>query len=157
MGCYCVHIYVGVSPSTPFGLFSVFCYPSDSCLISQIPCFLRQIIFVLASPCGNVCVIREWGGVGSHWWIGGVLVFVREVKLAHNLMCQLDSQFRISVWILVPQGTVYSSSADNTWVKSCKCECDSTVYPTLYVQNGFVHFIFHGLTQLRKNDQKFLT
>ena len=94
-------------------------------------------------------------GVGLHGWRGGVLGFLRKVNLSHYLICQPDSQFRIPVRLPVLQGTGESISADHTWVRSRIRDCDLTVYPTPYVQNGFVHFICHGSTQLCNYRQDF--
>ena len=52
--------------------------------------------------------------MGSHGWIGGVLVFVGKVELARDLMFQPDDLIRIPVRLPVSQGTGESSSADHT-------------------------------------------
>ena len=54
------------------------------------------------------------GGVGLYGLYGGILGFVREVNLARDLMCHIDSLFRTPVRFPIPQGTVDSSSAYHT-------------------------------------------
>ena len=92
-------------------------------------------------------------GVGLHGWRGGIIDFVREVKLTRNLTCQSDPWLQISVRIPIPQVTEGSRSADHTWVRYCNRNFNSTIYPPSYVQKGFVHFCCHGLPQLREYDQ----
>ena len=144
---YCLCCCISVSLSV---LFSLFCSPSDPCFICQFPCFLRQIILLLPPLCSYVCAVRKWGEGGSHGWCGVVLGFVFKVKHDYNLMWQPDSQFWMPVRIPVLQGTGVLSSADHTWVRSSNHNCNSTVYPSPYVWNGFVHFCCNSLTQLRK-------
>ena len=95
------------------------------------------------------------GGGGSHGWLGVNIGFMRKFNREFDLTCQPDSRFRIPVCLPVPQGTGGSSSADHMWVRSCDRDYDSTGYPTMYMKNGLVHFLCHGLTQLREYNQVF--
>ena len=141
-----------VSLRLPF--WFVFRFPSDPCFIHQFSCFLIRVLSLITSLCGIMCAVREFGGWGgSHGWHEGVLGFACEFKLAHDLMCQLDSWFRFLVRILILQGTGESIYADDTWVRYFNRGFHLTVYPTPYVQNGFVHFFCHGSTQFREYNQ----
>ena len=148
-----------VSFCFPFRFFSVVCYPSDPWYIRWFPCFLRWIISLIISPCGNPCAVREWRGVGGgerlNEWCGGVLWFMSKVKLVRNLMCQPDSWFRISVELPVLQGTGESRSSEHVCVRYCNRAFDSTVYTNPYAWNGLVHFICIGLTRLCNYDPGF--
>ena len=142
--CYCLCWFLSVSP---FVLFYAICFTSDPWFIRQLPCFLGQLSHYYLL-CVVLCVQCTKGRGVSHGWRGGVLGSARKFKLAMDLMCQPNSWVQFPVYLPVPQGTVYTSSTYHTWVLSCNGNWKLTVYPVVYVWNGFVHFFWHGLTQL---------
>ena len=94
----------------------------------------------------------SWDGVVTlvencfHECPGGII-------LASNLLLQPKAQFRVPVQLLVLQGTGESSSVDNLWVWPCNWNCNMTINPDTYIQNGFIHIRCHELTQIYKYDQ----
>ena len=131
---------------------------SNPCFIRQFTCFLRQFLSLLSSSCGIVCTVRKWeeGVRGSHGWCGDGRGLVCEFMLAHDLMYQPKVQWRVPVWLPVLHDTKDSSSTDHMWVWYHKWDWNSTVYPAPHVQNGFVHFRCHDLTQFHNYHHAFL-
>ena len=77
---------------------------------------------------------------GSLVWLGGFIGPVHVFRQAQILTYQLDSRFRIPVWILSPQGTGELSSADHPWIGPHNADCDLTIYPPPYLQEGSFPF-----------------
>ena len=124
-------------------------FPSNPCLIRQFICFLLQSLELLFSNMWYY-MWGEWvreGEVGFHGWSRYVIALEHKIILARNLMCQPEARCRVPVWLPVPQGTGESNSADHSWVWHSYRDCDEKIYPALHVQNGFVYFCCHELTQ----------
>ena len=144
--CLCWSIY-----DSPFWLS----FRTIPALYTHFPDFDSKFFHYHLPPYVIVRVVCEavGGGVGSHGWRRSVHGFAREIILACNLMCQPEAWCWVPVCPPVPQGTGELSSADHLWVWSC--DCDSTVYSTPHMRNGFVHFHCHDLTQICNYNQSF--
>ena len=99
---YCVIVYVGFSPSP---ILVSFLFSVQSLFYNPIYLIFRPSSLTTNFPVWYYMRGVQMGGGGLHGWHGGVLGFTRELMLAHNLMCQPDSQIRVPVRIPVPQGT----------------------------------------------------
>ena len=96
-------------------------------LYASLPHFYYKLFIYGLPPCGAQCANEGGGGVGSHGWYRSVCVFAHKIILSRNLMFQIKAQCQVPFRIPVPQGTGELSFMDHSWVKSCDCDCDSTV------------------------------
>ena len=149
--CYCFTLYAVVSTSPLLGRFTFSRFPVQSLIFTPI-----SLLYTPKSPdtffsmCSVARSARE-GGV--HWWCGGVPGLVRVFNQAVDLTCQPNSRFRIPVRIPFPQGTGESISSHHLLVGHCDGDCDLTIYPPLYLLQGFGNFFCHESAQLQEYDQ----
>ena len=94
----------------------------------------------------------HWRG-GSLWWLVGVLGLVPVFSRVYSLTCQHDSGFRIPARLSFQQGTGDPSSADHLWIGPHNGDCDSTVYPPLYLQKWFFPFSMSWLDSIERSWQ----
>ena len=101
--------------------------------------------------------VQKWwgGGGGVHGWQIIVCVFVHRIIMTHDLICQPEAWFWVPVHILAPRGTRELSSMDHVWVWYSNRDWNVTVNPASHMQNGFIHFRCHELTQICEYDQGF--
>ena len=160
--------------SVTFGLPVSVRFPSDPWFIRRNPCFLRRYFFSVFLFSGNlrgwvsIYCLHSWpwracvwfanrGGGGSCWWQKILRRCARKIVMVRNLLRQTKARSWVPVRILVLQGTGEEISVDHAGVQPRNFDFDPAVNPDAHVQNGFVHFCCHELTQNLKYNQGLLS
>ena len=145
-----------------FGLLGLVWFPSDPCFIHQNAWFLLWYIYSVLhrwfSPFMDIDrtrVVRKLGEgrEGSCGWIKIVRGCAQKIILVRDLLHQAKYRYWVLVRLLVTQGTGYSRSADNSWLWPRKRNFDTTINAATHVQNWFIHFLWHELTQIHEYNQ----
>ena len=146
-----------------FGLPILVWFTSNCCFICQNPWFLLQNIssayhcwFSLFVALESTHTICEWGGGEvSHGWKNISRMCTQNYSGAW-LLRQAEAWCWVPVRPPFPQGTMYLSSADNSWVRPRNRDFNMTVNPATHMLNGCIHFRYHESTQIREYDQSLL-
>ena len=134
---------------------------SDTCFIRRYPLFLLWNIssifhhwFSLSMALESTYMVRKWWGeVGFAQVSKHFHGHAHKINIARHLFCQPEAQWRVPVWFLELQRTGELSSADYSWVWPCDCNFYPNLNPASHVQNDFINYFWHELTQIHKYDQ----